>query len=272
MFNAAVLPPCLTTVSLYVCYEITRVFLHANVPISELELPISLNLNDYDVLWRFLKNLPVLKDKPFPERCGQEVWSCALSDFRRGCRGIVMSSSLRFRNSSSGSFFQFQFAPLKLEFSHRLERRFGNDRFLEIDVPDLAGRQTPKLLQDLGDEGRAILCEWLVDGMHKMLGRVWKPFHVKPKDGRERKVEVTQLSSDELDTGTAHKVYFLAVDGNGFLEKRTLPDRSEPAHEHTKMSVYAMLNWIRLFRKNKGQPYLKLFSRTSLGSYCHVHY
>ncbi|KAL3417199.1 RNA-dependent RNA polymerase [Phlyctema vagabunda] len=249
-------PQCLHNLPLCVNYEITRVFLHAAVPLKEFSLPDAVNLQDYDVLWTYLKSLPALKDKPFPEKCRYEVWKCALEDFRQGFDGVVLSGSLRFNASlKRGPLFSFQLAPLKMELSHRLGRRWGNDRFWELDMPNLTGSsrdRMPPLLQQLGKEGREILLQWLIDEPHHLFSRAWQPFHVKPKDGKARKIEVTEAQADEGTT--AHRVYLFAIKGRG------IPATGEAG----ELSIFNLLDRIRLIRKNEDQPFLKLFSRTSL--------
>ena len=257
------MPSSLRSAPLCVTYEITRVFLHAGVPLTEIGFPELSNMNDYDALWRFLKNLPALKGMPFPERCGREVWASALDDYRRGFRGVMLAGSLRFNNSAiTGPFFRFQLDPMKLDLSHRLGRRYGNDRFLEIDIPHLTGRHIPRTLSDLGDRGREIIVEWLVDGKHQFLGRLWKPFHTKAKDRirRDRKQDAAE------DPETAHRLYFFAVDGNGFRDKMSLFPDVRDAVVHSPISIKSLLNSIRPTRENTTEPFLKLFARTSLGT------
>ncbi|RDW62034.1 hypothetical protein BP6252_11467 [Coleophoma cylindrospora] len=226
----------------------------------------SLDLENYDELWNHLKNIPVLRGKVFPEKCSTETWKCALGTFSRDHYAVNMSGSLRFNTAPGCSpFFRLQLAPLTLQFGHRFGRRFGNDRFLELDMPHLSSHgKTPKLLQDLGDQGRDIILEWLIVTKHQMCGRLWCPFHVKPKDGKKRKIEVTEVLSDESNAATAHRVFLFASDGLNFTQNTKIPPANESMGSHTTMSVSSLLNWLRPLRKNTEQPFLKLFSRTSL--------
>jgi hypothetical protein len=165
-------PSCLDSAPLAVTYEITRVFLHAEVPLSELEDGLPPNVDDYEILWRFLKGLPALRGRPLPERCRTEVWAAALNGYRRRAHAVVFAGSLQFTDTS----LRLQLAPLKLDRSHRLGRRWGHDRFLEITVPQLTGNHIPKSLANLQDRGQKVIYDWLVDSAHPLLGREWMPF------------------------------------------------------------------------------------------------
>jgi hypothetical protein len=204
-----------------------------------------------------------LQGKPFPDRCGQEAWDIALGDFGHGLRSVSMSGSLRYNSSKdSGPLFRFRLQPLRLEDSHRCGRRFGHNRFLEIDMPSLDGRQLPKALEQVGERGPEIISEWLVDGEHWLMDRLWKPFYVKFKNRGKHKVVSSKQSPDGPDP--VHRVYFFATDGRGFREG---PIRSYMFQPHTRMSIDALLDCIRPTAENAQRNYLKLFARTSLGEF-----
>jgi hypothetical protein len=149
--------------------------------------------------------------------------------------------------------------------THRLGRRFGNDRFLELDIPQLAGATLPKVMQDAGAASKSIIIQWLISEMHNIFGRHWSPFHTKPKDGKERKTDT--IKQGELDVGTAHRIYLFAVDGVGFRDNAGTPKESETIIKRSAMSVQELLDWIRSTNDNGTQSFLKLFDRTSLGMF-----
>lgn len=259
------MPDCLLSTPLHVRYEIMRVFIHAGVPLVNLVLPGNQQWENYDSVWAFIRGLPQLANRQFPERSSKEAWAACQDNFRRGSRGVAMSGSLRYRDSSStGPLFRFQLEPLRLEQTYRLRRRFGNDRFLELDIPNLTGRRVPKVLRDF-PEGKSVVIEWLFEDMHPVFGRFWVPFCTKPKEGKERKAEATDQQS-EIDTGVAHRIYFFAVHGSGFGDNGGTPKELETVETRTAMSVGALLNWIRPTWENRKESYLKLFARTSLGT------
>jgi hypothetical protein len=260
----AIMPHCLLSTPLHVRYEITRVFIHAGVSLEGLAIPNNQRWEDYDSLWAFLRGQAVLKGHPFPERTSKQVWAACQDNFRYGPRGVAMTGSLRYLNTTSTEpLFQFQLEPLRLEKTYRLRRRFGNDRFLELDIPKLTGRRVPKVLRDCPN-GKSIIAEWLFHDMHPVFGRFWVPFCTRPKEGKERKTENAEQQS-EVDNGVAHRMYFFAVHGTGFADNNGTPKESETVETHSAMSVDALLNWIRPTWENRDQSYLKLFARTQLG-------
>ncbi|RAL64969.1 hypothetical protein DID88_001559 [Monilinia fructigena] len=89
------LPSCLKRAPFFVSYEITRIFLFLQVPMSEFTLPYVEEWIEYGKLWNMLKTLPILQDKKFPERCGAKVWEIATKGYIRGFNGVVFAASLR---------------------------------------------------------------------------------------------------------------------------------------------------------------------------------
>jgi hypothetical protein len=69
------MPDCLLSTPLQVRYEVIRIFLHASVPLDGFVLPNNPRWENYDSLWGFLKGLPVLKNRPFPERSSKQAWA-----------------------------------------------------------------------------------------------------------------------------------------------------------------------------------------------------
>ncbi|KAL2074164.1 hypothetical protein VTL71DRAFT_7942 [Oculimacula yallundae] len=257
------IPRCLKTAKLCVVYEITRVFLHADVPLSELDAPVTHGLEDYDVLWKFLRSLPCLQGRSLPERSSKEAWTCAMENYEKGFLAIVLGGSLTFRADEEDTFFRLKLEPLKLEFSHRLGRRFGHDRFFEILMPQLSGRHIPASLEALGPRGPPIIIKWLVETSHSLVGWIWKPFMVKDKEKRNRKQLVITKDVEAVDT--SFRIFFFAVDGTRFVDKDRLITRPNPRLGRPKMSIPVLLECVRpLNAKNEGQPYLKLFNRTTL--------
>jgi hypothetical protein len=245
-------------------YEITRVLLHMGVSIPGLQHPNWSKLLDYDCLWTFLKSLPELEGKIFPDRSSKNAWRASQGNFKHGAfEGVTLSATLRIRKAKNGPLLRLSLQPLVTNLSHRLGRRFGNDRFLEISIPNLS--KIP--LTNNGDENkdtRQEIIRWITHTAHQFLGREWKPFSIK--DIKKRKATI-ELKPFEEETGGNSQMFFFAIDGVDFKVGRGLPERDEHPENHTKCSVQEMLNWLIPFEqsKNSNQPFLKLFSRITLG-------
>jgi hypothetical protein len=214
-----------------------------------IEFPPNINLDDYSKLWEFLEQLPVLEDK-LPEKCAPDIWNSATDNFIKGFHGIYFSGSLHF---DENSMFSLKLDPMRWDRTHRLGRRFGMDRFLELDIPHLTGSYVPKSNQ-LRDVDREIIENWLIDPKtraaagHSLLGRLWKPFFQKPKERKEKKQGSTKLYNDEPDA--ANRLYFFAID-----EFKTQPP----------IGIQKLLDSFRPTGLNGHQSFLKLFARTALG-------
>lgn len=126
-------------------------------------------------------------------------------------------------------------------------------------MPSLDARPLPKILEQVDKQGSEIITEWLADGIHRFVGREWKPFAVKPKDRGNRKA-VSKQNTDDPDP--SHRVYFFACDGTGF-RKSLIPE--EICNPHVKIPIDVLLNFIRPTERNDSQGYLKFFARTRLG-------
>jgi hypothetical protein len=228
---------------------------------SDLIFPAELDCKDYNCLWQFLKAHPALRGKVFPTSCGKDVWAASLNGFLCRSRGVVLSGSLSFSTGGS-SLFQFRLEPMQLDRQHRLGRRLGNDRFLEIDMSQLKGRHIPSVMKKLGEECRAMVIEWLVDSDHSIFGRIWKPFFVKPKKETQHQKPKGDLPDDG---GPGYLVYFFAVDGPGFTD---FSDHIPPlGAKDFKFDIPRLLNLIRPTGENTTESFLKLFARTPLGNY-----
>jgi hypothetical protein len=237
---------------------------------DDLQIPEYHKLLDYDYLWNFLRTLPQLQGKPIPEKSSQRAWSASHDSQAKwnagNFEGVIMGASLKFNNSKTGPLFVVRMQPLTTNLTHRLGRRFGNDRFLEMAIPDLtklkflAGKA-----EDVELKQREIM-QWISVDVHRFLGIDWCAFCVK--DVRSKKFNNIELKNSE-DAGNApnNQVFFFAVDGIGFQSAKILPSRGEDPLHHTKLPVKAMLHWLIPFHleKNQRQPYLKLFSRITLG-------
>lgn len=225
-------------------------------------------LLDYNTLWQFLKGLPQLQGKPFPEECAPKAWASSVAKWTDGkFEGVVMSASLKFSPSKSGPLFRIQLKPLTTDRTHRLGRRFGNDRFLEVTFPNLTNFQPRGKTDDL-EMGRKEIIDWIRGHGHEFMGIEWHAFGLK--DARSKKIINNielKKASDDAESKATHQVFFFAVDGIGFQTSQTPPVVGEDLRHHTRFDVKGLLRWLIPFHleSNGRQPYLKLFSRISLG-------
>ncbi|QSZ37354.1 hypothetical protein DSL72_009452 [Monilinia vaccinii-corymbosi] len=247
-----ILPSCLKRAPFFVSYEITRVFLSLQVPISDFTLPYVKEWIEYDKLWKMLKTLPILQDKKFPEKCGAKVWEIAANGYSHGFNGVVFAASLRENKTQSEPLFSFQLQPMKLDLTNRLERIFGSDRFFEFEIPDLERKRYGPKVAKVDDNTWGVLKSWLVNGDHQLLGRTYKSFFVKIKD-RKRKSSL-KSDAEEESSVTPFRAFLFATDGYGFVN----------GSPHARMTVEELLDFIRPTSENKNQPYMKLFARTAL--------
>lgn len=232
-----------------------------------LQIPDIHMLRDYNALWRFLKRLPQLEEKSFPDKCTPKAWTCGLAKWKDDkFEGLVMSASLKFSPSKTGPLFRIQLKPLTTDRTHRLGRRFGNDRFLEVTLPNLTKTQPPGCTEDDLQMRRKEIIDWIRGLDHEFIGIGWRAFGLK--DARSKKINNIELKkADDAENTATHQVFFFAVDGIGFQRGQTPPNVNDEPTCRTKFSVEGLLRWLIPFRLegNQKQPYLKLFSRISLG-------
>lgn len=234
-----------------------RVALHCGVDVEDLDLTYDRSWTDQTRLRAILVNHPLIRGKGLPEKTNANTWKAGLQDFVSGGQHVVLSASLKPSDSTSGPFFKVALNPLKFELPHRLDRRFGSDRFLEISIPSPS--------RSLSESSADYLVEWLVKNPHFFLGRKWAPFFIRKADPKKKAKD--ESFGPESKTEYLERVYLFAEDGNEFHQRIAsgYPPKGEHADGHTKLSRTDMLSWLLQPSANARQPYLKLFSRIALG-------
>lgn len=210
----------------------------------------------------------LFQNKMLPERCDNTTWGAALSGFRHRDKVVVLSAELSYNSKDSEPLYKLSLKPMRLQLGHRLDRRFGPDRFLEITLPSPEqSSQQPKRLRSWEDGSESII-RWLCDGVHALLGRQWKPFFTKP--AKKIKKAVTYKDANEKDvTIFQEQIFFLAVDGHHFRppsKPGTLPSHNEAESLdcRTKINLDDFLKWVINPGGSGDQSTMKLFSRLSL--------
>lgn len=177
---------------------------------------------------------------------------------------IVLSAELVYNQDETGPLYILRLNPLKLDVGHRLARRFGADRFLEIIFPPPSASTDgkPKIIDDDKDSLKKIV-DWLIRSCHYFLGRFWRPYFVRPV--KPNKGSVTSKGPPSA------RLYLFAYDGDFFRPPNTadgIPLLQE-AHEidnRKKMKLSDLLRWAVNIDdiRNREQPITKLFSRLTL--------
>lgn len=227
----------------------------------------------YDKSWENQNTLrsvlcrrPEFRARAFPEPSSDDAWAAALDSFHSRGRSVVLSATLDFNMAPSGPLFILSMLPLKLDDSHRLSRRFGSDRFLEVLYPSPNSTNVPPALR--GEDAREAANKWLARGLHQLAGRQWISFYTKDAGYKEPATHL-RLGPESAKAVFKDRTYFFAVDGHNFRTpspRNSLPPKDQKVCARTKLSVHRMLDWLLQLRENTDQPYLKLFSRIALGT------
>ncbi|KAI0146045.1 RNA dependent RNA polymerase-domain-containing protein [Hypoxylon sp. NC0597] len=244
-------------------WEILRIALHCGVHMDELRLEYDPSWTDQNVMWKRFQAQPILRGKSFPEKSRSEAWTAALNDkFSTTDQVVVLTASLTVNTSKTGPLFILKLNPLKLDYPHRLGRRFGSDRFLELVIPSMGSQD----IKSLGESAIESIQRWLVNDCHVLLGRLWTAFFLKPS--LPKKIINENTLGPQTKTIYQERIYLFAEDGNDFnrltTEEHWSP-KGEPARMHTKMGRESLIDWLLQISKNQEQPLLKLFSRIALG-------
>ena len=237
--------------------------LYCSVDLAAVDIQYEEDWHDQERFWKVLKANPNFRGRKFPDICDSQAWNDSVHrDFRSSTRAVVLTASMNFSHSRSGPPLLLALQPLKLEQSCRLHRRFGSDRFLDLRIPSLDSWNIPKL----PTEGlQTALSEWLTQNPHHFLARSWAAFWIRG-EGRKSITRETPIGP-ETDTSCYERVSLFATDGADFLPAPSSSPRTDNDYNpRIKISRDTMLQWLLQFDKNRDEPYLKLFSRISLGA------
>jgi hypothetical protein len=140
--------------------------------------------------------------------------------------------------------------PLKLDKPHRLSRKYGADRFLELLVPSPDPANLPSSFKDkpLYND----LLAWLTRKPHMFCGRHYRPFYMK--NGGQR-TPLRQLSGPDPKPVYTSRIFLFAENGVDIASNGKPPT-----------PVESMIGWALDLKggKNDCQPVLKLFQRLAL--------
>lgn len=203
-------------------------------------------------------------DKSLPQSSDSAAWETALGTFQTKVKTVALSAELIYNQDPTGPLYNLRLHPLKLELGHRLARRFGADRFLEITFPppSASSDDKPKILEYDKDSLKKIV-DWLIRSCHYLLGRFWRPFFVRTVKGKK--------ASGASKGAPPERLYLFAYDGDKFRIPNT-PDGIPLLKEaleiknRKKMKLSDLLRWAINIdnQRNSEQPVTKLFSRLAL--------
>ncbi|KAF3760044.1 hypothetical protein M406DRAFT_270014, partial [Cryphonectria parasitica EP155] len=247
-------------------WEVTRVALHCNVDVSDIDLQWRDDWRDLNVFWTSLKGHPALLGKTLPVKSDPHAWKLSLEeDSTSSGQAVILTASIHADKSKLDPPMRLELHPLKVEQSSRLLRRFGWDRFLEVRLLAVDSWQATDE-QDL----EAAVARWLASGPHHFIGRQWSAFYIRD---RPFKLEEPQQSSHNVPVKTLFydRVLFFAERGRDLplTKKPRLSASAEtsitPKYPRTALDRNAMLDWLLNWEANGQQSYLKLFHRIALG-------
>ncbi|KAM0427592.1 hypothetical protein ACHAPT_007553 [Fusarium lateritium] len=257
--------PGLNHAPLIILWELTRAALHCQVDLSKWDVEYKPNDTWHDqskFRGQILLSHRLFVGQGLPPACDRVAWDAALGTFAAQDKMVALLAELAYNTENSGPLYRLKLQPPRLELGHRLARRFGADRFMEIVMPSPTSRDAPDIIKQ--DEGGSIkVIRWLAENSHYFVGRSWVPFFARDakktvKDPRPPHKSMTIMQE---------RVYFFATDGINFqLPEYQFPPQAEATSpgNRTKMRRCDLLNWAIGVERNARQPVPKLFSRLAL--------
>ncbi|KAF7551170.1 hypothetical protein G7Z17_g5199 [Cylindrodendrum hubeiense] len=256
--------PGLNQAPFIILWELTRAAIHCNVDLAQWDLEYKPNdawHNQTKFRGKVVSH-PLFVGKGLPPPCDANSWAAGLGNFNANGKTLTLSVDLAYSAEESGPLFRPKLHPPKLELGHRLSRRFGADRFMEVTLPSPYGKDTPSIIKkDI--EGPEKIIQWLTDKLHYFVGRSWAPFYTR---------DVKKTIKDPQPPHKTRNIYqervqFFAVDGISFrLPQSQFPPPQEASclSARTKMKRSDLLGWALNIENNTNQPVPKLFSRLAL--------
>lgn len=271
----AVFPsPYLNAAPLAIVWEITRVATSLGVNLKDFELEYSTKegWDDQTKLRAALATNPLFAGKGLPPKCDSHAWAAGLDGFKKGNKVVVLTAELSYSSRSDGPLYDLKLGYPKLQLGHRLDRRFGSDRILEVTIPSPCPNEMPKGMTGSVKEFSAAVLNWLCGTDHYFLGRTWTAFFTRSVKKKVKEATDLDVARDVF----MEQVYFFAV--NGIQFRKPCPPGSLPMQEQaemeqprTKLDLAGLYQWA-FGGKSRGekcslnQPAPKLFSRIALST------
>ncbi|KAK8064677.1 hypothetical protein PG994_007315 [Apiospora phragmitis] len=162
--------------------------------------------------------------------------------------------------------FTLQLDPLR---PHKLNRRFGQDRFMELIIPTLDAKNLPSHIKNIAI-AESTLRHWASQRLHYFMRRIWSGFFIRPyrhNSTKEAVKDQKDLFNPVHHVSSKHRFYLFAEDGDDFVPSvpGQLPPKGEPFKAHTRATKGDMIEWLLQISQNMDQPVTKLFLRIVLG-------
>ncbi|KZZ91798.1 RNA-dependent RNA polymerase, eukaryotic-type [Moelleriella libera RCEF 2490] len=247
---------------LAVIWEITRIASHCEVKLADLNIQYnkSDNWSNQSLLRQRIAQLPAFRYKHLPSPTKQSAWDLAIKETQSQDQFFRLRGELVLSPNKSGALFSLKLNGLEIDKGHRLLRRFGSDRFLELLMPSLSS------INDLytGNNVSECLVRWLTNRKHYFLGRQWAAFYCQSQTTKK-----SQKSADPRQKVIQRqRIFFFACDGDRFEPclDGLLPLVEDARHpgQRVKVSLSKLLDWTIGDLGTTNQQMPKLFSRVKL--------
>ncbi|CAM1505132.1 Fc.00g107690.m01.CDS01 [Cosmosporella sp. VM-42] len=258
--------PGLNQAPLIILWEITRAAIHCDVNLKHWDIEYKANdaWHDQDKFRGRLSTHHLFLGKGLPQRCDSAAWAAGLSSFSNQDKAVTLAAELLFSSEESGPLFQLKLQPPRLELGHRLSRRLGADRFIEIIMPSPTSRDVPAVVK-YDDLSLEKIVKWISDKPHYFMGRSWSTFFTR---SQRKSIKDPDLPNKTRNI-SQQRIYLFAIDGIHFRSPPSLgliPPPEEATHPEcrTKMRRCDLLNWALDVRRNANQTVHKLFARLAI--------
>lgn len=225
------------------------------VDLSAVSLNYSPEWEDQDALRKALSK--AFQGKPLPAASDPGAWAMATRPRKdrqipkKDQQDVVFAASLEFGSTKPNSSLRLRLQPIKLDKPHRLGRKYGANRFLELLVPSPDPSNLPLSMKD--EPFYDGLVDWLTQEPHAFCGRLYRPFYLK-SGGQRTAPKYLRLGPDPKPVYT-DRIFLFAEDGIDLARD------SQPS-----TPIESMISWALDLEggKNDSQPVLKLFQRLAL--------
>ncbi|KAF2461982.1 RNA dependent RNA polymerase-domain-containing protein, partial [Lineolata rhizophorae] len=169
-----------------------------------------------------------------PPNRNSKMWAAATKE--NGFENISLKASTSFNHTNIGALFTLKLEPMTWERPSRFQRRFGHDRFLFVEFPNIDN--LPTHIKEQRGNIREGFRRWLSEPK-TFLGRTWESIMIVDVKRRETRNE----------SAAGHRVTLFATRG----------------YELEPISLEEVINWFIPLKKNLQQPFCKAFARLELG-------